>query len=70
MGLVKMERKISRLRAKASRRRTDLKNQAFMPVIKKVDIEELKASFKKKPAKKAAPKKTEAKEVVAETKEA
>lgn len=53
MGIVKMERKISRLRSKASRRKTSLKIQAFMPVIKKVDIEELKASFKNQPVKKA-----------------
>ena len=53
MGIVKMERKISRARGKASRRRTNLKVQSFMPVIKKVDIEELKASFTKQPSKTA-----------------
>ncbi len=67
MGIVKIERKLKRRRGKASRRRTTLKNESFMPVIKKVDVEELKASFTTKATKKAPKAKKE--EVVAEVEE-
>jgi hypothetical protein len=53
MSVTRLKRKNRKDKAKAARRRTDLKNQSFQPVIKAVDIEKIKEEFK---AKKAAKK--------------
>lgn len=54
MASTKLKGKTKRKKARVERDQLSRKNQAFMPVIKKVTVEELKAQFK--PAKKAAPK--------------
>jgi hypothetical protein len=54
MSVTRLKRKNRKDKAKSARRRTDLKNQSFQPVIKSVDIEKIKEEFK---AKKAAAKK-------------
>ncbi|MEI9918214.1 MAG: hypothetical protein WDO14_05360 [Bacteroidota bacterium] len=54
MPITRLKRKNRKDKAKASRRRTALKNQNFQPVMKGVDIEKIKEEFK---AKKAAAKK-------------
>ena len=59
MASTKLKGKTERRRSKVDRDQLSRKNQAFMPVIKKVDAEELKAAFKK-PAKKAESKAEEA----------
>lgn len=43
-----MKRKYRKDKAKAAVRRQTLKNQNFQPVLKSVDVEEIKKSFKKK----------------------
>jgi hypothetical protein len=53
MSVTRLKRKNRKDKAKAARRRTDLKNHSFQPVIKSVDIEKIKEEFK---AKKAAKK--------------
>ena len=52
MSVTRLKRKGRKTKAKAARRRTTLKIQGFKPVMKSVDIEEIKKSFKAKPAKK------------------
>ena len=47
MAVTRLERKKEKLRSRAAVRRQTLKNQGFMPVIKNVDVEEIKASFGK-----------------------
>jgi len=47
MGVTRLKRKNRKDKAKSSRRRTDLKNQNFQPVLKSVDVEEIKKTFKK-----------------------
>ncbi len=51
MGVTRLKRKVRRDRAESSRRRTDLKNQNFKPVMKSVDIEKVKEEFKSKAGK-------------------
>jgi len=66
MATTRLVGKTQRRRARTEREQLARKNDRFMPVIKKVDDEELKASFKKKPAKakkEEAPKTEETKEV-------
>jgi hypothetical protein len=53
MPITRLKRKNRKDKAKAARRRTDLKNQNFQPVMKAVDIEKIKEEFK---ARKAAKK--------------
>lgn len=48
MSVTRLKRKNRKDKAKAARRRTDLKNQNFKPVTKAVDIEKIKETFKKK----------------------
>lgn len=48
MSVTRLKRKNRKDKAKAARRRTDLKNQNFQPVLKAVDIEAIKAEFKSK----------------------
>ncbi|MFM7857444.1 MAG: hypothetical protein ACKO96_37365, partial [Flammeovirgaceae bacterium] len=48
MSVTRLKRKNRKDKAKAARRRTALKIQNFKPVVKAVDIEEIKESFKKK----------------------
>ena len=45
MGVTRLKRKNRRVRAEAARRRTKLKILTSVPVIKRVDIEELKKQF-------------------------
>ena len=62
MATTRLKGKTQRRRARTEREHLSRKVQAFMPVIKKVDVEDLKASFKKtakKETKKAEPKKEE-----------
>ena len=47
-----MKRKVRRDRAESARRRTNLKNQNFQPVMKSVDVEKIKEEFKAKASKK------------------
>ena len=58
MATTRLVGKTQRRRARTDREQLSRKNQAFMPVIKKVTVEELKATFKKpaKAKKEAAPK--------------
>lgn len=51
MSVTRLKRKNRKDKAKAARRRTDLKNQNFKPVAKSVDIEKIKEEFKAKLAK-------------------
>ncbi|HNR72907.1 MAG: hypothetical protein KF856_12080 [Cyclobacteriaceae bacterium] len=51
MSVTRLKRKNRKDKAKAARRRTDLKNQNFKPVAKAVDIEKIKEEFKAKKAK-------------------
>lgn len=74
MASTKIVRKLRRKRSDQARKRNTIKVLTAKPVVKNVDIEELKASFggaKKATAKKAAPKKEEAPkaEAAAEVKE-
>jgi hypothetical protein len=48
MSVTRLKRKNRKDKAKAARRRTALKIQNFKPVVKAVDVEEIKESFKKK----------------------
>jgi hypothetical protein len=48
MSVTRLKRKNRKDKAKAARRRTDLKNQNFKPVAKNVDIEKIKEEFKAK----------------------
>lgn len=57
MASTKLIRKAQVNKSRAKVRKDTIKRLSWQPVIKKVDIEELKATFgAKKPAKKAAPK--------------
>ena len=58
MASTKLIRKAQKNIARANNRKAEIKRLLTAPVVKKVDIEELKASFKtvKKPAKKATKK--------------
>ena len=53
MGVTRLKRKNRKDRAKSARRRQTLKIQNSKPVIKNVDIEEIKKEFDGKAAKKA-----------------
>lgn len=68
MAVTRLERKGRKNKAVAKRKNANIKLLSDSPVIKKVNVEEIKAEFKanleaakpaKKAAKKAAPKKTE-----------
>lgn len=48
MGVTRLKRKGRKLKALASRRRTELKVQNFKPVMKSVDVEKVKEEFKAK----------------------
>lgn len=48
MSVTRLKRKVRKDRAKAARRRTDLKNQNFKPVMRSVDVEKIKDEFKSK----------------------
>lgn len=48
MSVTRLKRKNRKDKAKAARRRTALKIQNFKPVVKSVDVEGIKESFKKK----------------------
>ncbi len=48
MSVTRLKRKNRKDKAKASRRRTDLKNQNFKPVMKAVDVDKIKEEFKAK----------------------
>ena len=52
MSVTRLKRKVRKDRAKSARRRTDLKNQNFKPVMKSVDTEKIKEEFKAKASKK------------------
>ncbi len=54
MGVTRLKRKDLRNKSKAKNRIKGMKQLTAKPVIKNVDVEELKASFDK-PAKKSAP---------------
>ena len=58
MAVTRLKRKARVNKSRAIVRKDTIKRLSATPIIKKVDIEELKASFA--PAKKAAPKKKEA----------
>ena len=62
MATTRLVGKTQRRRARTDREQLSRKNQAFMPVIKKVTVDELKANFKKpaKAKKEEAPKETKA----------
>ena len=51
MSVTRLKRKSRKDKAKSARRRTDLKNQNFKPVVKSVDIEKIKEEFRAKLAK-------------------
>lgn len=51
MSVTRLKRKNRKDKAKAARRRTDLKNQNFKPVAKGVDVDKIKEEFKAKKAK-------------------
>jgi hypothetical protein len=53
MAVTRLKRKNRKDKAKSAVRRQTLKNQNFMPVIKNVDIEEIKKGFESKAGKKA-----------------
>ena len=70
MASTKLIRKAQKNIARANNRKAEIKRLVSTPLVKKVDIEELKASFKKaKPAKKAT-KKAETSVAKEEVKEA
>lgn len=48
MSVTRLKRKNRKDKAKAARRRTSLKIQNFQPVVKAVDVEGIKETFKKK----------------------
>ncbi|MEQ9591748.1 MAG: hypothetical protein RLN86_04085 [Cyclobacteriaceae bacterium] len=48
MSVTRLKRKVRKDKAKAARRRTDLKNQNFKPVLRSVDVEKIKEEFKSK----------------------
>lgn len=48
MSVTRLKRKNRKDKAKAARRRTDLKNQNFKPVMKAVDVDKIKEEFKAK----------------------
>jgi len=48
MSVTRLKRKNRKDKAKAARRRTALKIQNFKPVVKAVDVEAIKDTFKKK----------------------
>lgn len=50
MAVTRLKRKNRKDKSVASKRRTNLKNQNFKPVIKGVDIEKIKEEFKAKKA--------------------
>jgi hypothetical protein len=50
MSVTRLKRKNRRDKAKAARRRTELKKQNFKPVAKNVDIDKIKEEFKAKKA--------------------
>lgn len=52
MGVTRLKRKVRKDKAKSARRRTDLKNQNFQPIMKSVDVEKIKEEFKAKVSKK------------------
>ncbi len=56
MGVTRLKRKDRRNKVVANGRVATIKQQSLRPVIKNVDIEELKASFSAAPAKKATKK--------------
>ncbi|MEQ9303098.1 MAG: hypothetical protein RJQ14_04215, partial [Marinoscillum sp.] len=61
MAVTRLERKGKRNKSRAKNRVAKIKKLNTVPTIKNVDIEEIKKSFEKAPAKKAEPKKEEAK---------
>lgn len=67
MAATKLVGKTQRRRARTEREKLARKLQSFTPVIKKVNVEDLKAEFKTKPVKKEEPKAAN-KEVKAEKK--
>ena len=67
MASTKLDRKARRNIVRSQQKNIKIKRLSFVPVIKKVDAEELKAEFASaKPAKKETKPKAEKKEVVAE----
>lgn len=66
MATTTLAGKTQRKRARTDREQLSRKIQRFMPVIKKVDVEELKALFKSKPAKAKKEEAPKAEEVKAE----
>ena len=48
MSVTRLKRKNRKDKAKAARRRTDLKIQNFKPIAKSVDVEKIKEEFKAK----------------------
>jgi hypothetical protein len=50
MSVTRLKRKNRKDKGKSARRRTDLKNQNFKPVLKGVDVEKIKEEFKAKKA--------------------
>ena len=48
MSVTRLKRKNRKDKSKSARRRTDLKNQNFKPVMKTVDIDKIKEEFKAK----------------------
>lgn len=48
MAITRLKRKNRKDKAKAARRRTDLKTQNFKPVARSVDVEKIKEEFKNK----------------------
>ncbi len=48
MSVTRLKRKVRKDKSVAARRRTDLKNQNFKPVMKSVDVEKIKEEFKAK----------------------
>lgn len=66
MASTKLVRKAQKNRSRAKLKNATIKRLLAQPVIKKVDVEELKAQFGGAKAKKAAPKKAKAEEVEAE----
>ncbi|NJM26177.1 MAG: hypothetical protein HC859_12490 [Bacteroidia bacterium] len=53
MGVTRLKRKNRKDKAAAAVRRVTLKNQNFKPVLKNVDVEQVKEEFKAKAEKKA-----------------
>ena len=44
---VRLQRKVRKNKARAAKRKADVKRLTFMPVIKRVDIESIRQSFEK-----------------------